>query len=89
MIDIDIPYKKRNTTIKHDSDVFPREYNKITTMGWLTRKQCLITCDGNGKLGIMLDPVQTIDGLHKLYKKGKITESEFESKKKELLDRIK
>ena len=88
MPDINLPYRRHDYNIKYDSDVFPRECNKVTNIGWLRQRKCLVKCNGDGKMSIILEPTQTINELHKLYKKGIITESDFEAKKKELLDSI-
>ena len=88
MADIELPYHRHDYNIKYDSDVFPREYNKLTNIGWLRKRKCLVKCNGDGKMSITLEPTQTIDELHKLYKRGIITKSDFEAKKKELLDSI-
>ena len=88
MVDIDLPYHRHDYNIKYDSNVFPRECNRMIKIGWWRKRWFMVKCNGDGTMSIVLKPTQTIEEVYELYKKGMITKSEYEAKKKELLDSI-
>ena len=84
---IDIKYS--STKSKHESNVFPRETNLIAEVGFPPKKY-LVKCDGKGQMSfdIIEDPIKKIEKLSELMKKKAITEEEYETRKKKLLDDI-
>ncbi len=88
---VGIELKNTNATITTDTNVFPPETNKITTVGRIKQKKYHVECNGKGQMSFyaLKDPVEHIREIAKLRDDGLITAEEFEQKKKELLKHIK
>lgn len=88
---INIDLKNTKSTITLDTEVFPPETNKTTTVGRFRQKKYHIQCNGKGEMGfyVLKDPIEQLRELSKLRDEGVITDKDFEQKKKELLKKIK
>ena len=88
---VNIDLKNTNSTITTDTNVFPQETNKITTVGRIRQKKYYVQCNGNGHMNfnILKDPLEQIRDLSKLHEDGIITYEEFTQKKEELLKKVK
>lgn len=75
-------------TVTTDSNLFKPETNKIANVGVIRRKKIWVVCDGDGKMYLrsLDDPIKMIERLAKLWKKGMITEEEFQHAKAKMLD---
>ena len=89
-VDIKANISREDKNITFDSNVFPKETNKIKKVGTIRSKTFLIKCNGNGHMDFenLSESTEIIKKLNKLRKDGIITDDEFESKKKKLLDKI-
>lgn len=88
--DIRLGATTQHTTATVDSNVFPPETNKVSTVGRLKPKKYLFQCDGQGnmRLRYMDDPIKTLERLAKLRDKGVISEEDFQQAKAKLLDQL-
>lgn len=88
--DIRLSATTQHTTSTIDSNVFPPETNKVSTVGRLRPKKYLFQCDGKGnmRLRYMDDPIKTLARLAKLRDKGVISEDDFQQAKTRLLDQL-
>lgn len=70
----------------YDSKVFPRETNKIESVGIIRPRKICVICNGDGTTDIKpLDKTAEIERLGNLLKKGMLTDDEFASAKKKYL----
>lgn len=80
----------KRLTFTVDSNVFPPETNKVTTISRIRRKKIWIVCDGHGNMYArhIGDPIKMIEKLAKLKDKGSLTEKEFQRAKDVLLGQL-
>ena len=81
-------YSVEHQKITLDAKVFPPCSNKIEDIGRFKKKKFRGVCDGKGHLNFkqIMDPFEKLDKLKKACEKGLITQEEFDSKKKDILD---
>lgn len=89
-VDASLAATTRHMTTTVDSNVFPPETNKVTSVGLFRRKKYWIVCDGQGHMyGRPLEePLKMLEQLDKLRKKGVITEEDYQRAKDALLDQL-
>ena len=82
-------YDVYHQKITLDSKVYPQCTNKVEEVGILRKRKFHGECDGQGTMRFkeLMSPFEKIEKLDKLRKKGSISDEEFESKKKEIMDR--
>ena len=87
---VNVDFISKNIKTTYDTEVFPKETNKVTKIGMFRPKKFLIKCNGKGHMTFdkLQDPLEQIEQLSQLKDKLIITDEEFEQKKKELLDKI-
>ena len=80
----------KRLTVTTDSNVFPRETNKVTPISRIRREKMWIVCDGQGKMNARYigDPTKMIEKLAKLRDKDLITEEDFQRGKDALLGQL-
>ena len=82
-------YNVHHEKITLDSKVYPPCTNKIEEIGIIRKRKFHGECDGQGKMRFkeLITPFEKIKKLDKLRKEGSISNEEFESKKKEIMDK--
>ena len=82
-------YNVHHHKITLDSKVYPQCTSKVEEIGILRKRKFHGECDGQGKMHFkeLMTPFEKIERLDKLRKKGSISDEEFESKKKEIMDK--
>ena len=80
----------KHVIVTTDSNTFPPETDKMTSIGMVRRKKMWVVCDGSGKMYFI--HIQTladvIRDLAKLRDEGALTEEEFQQSKASALRKL-
>lgn len=78
---------RKTKTLTFDSNVYPPETNKISTLGVIKPRKVCVVCNGKGSVTIQpLDVPAEVERWCRLRDDGTITDEEFERQKKRLMD---
>ena len=87
---VNFDFERKEMNIQYDTNVFPKEANKLVVYGHIRKKKVLIMCKGEGNYDtITIEPVENrIKTLKKLYEGGYMTEEEYNEKKRDILNSV-